>query len=209
MVKLTHVNRRLISAVSKNDLQKVKFLVTSGANVNQFNGRESLLYIAACKGYFDIVKFLLSKNIQIYESSFKIACENGHLDIVKLLVAKGIIIDILYPNFTTRYGYEDYLYYNPLARAYKYDHVSVVEYLLSLGMPLVKEVLKLENKSIQMQELLISKGIIPSLEIKKEINKYYKKHLILFLLNCEKYYKEYKLFDIQVIIFTFKSYILL
>ncbi len=74
----------------------MKFLLQHGADINEtnYNG-ESGLILAAKKGHFDVVKFLVEKgaNLSKGKSQYNAlyhAVENGHTEIVKFLLEQEI-----------------------------------------------------------------------------------------------------------------------
>lgn len=86
-------------AASEGQLEVVKCLVMSGADINARGGvfDGSALNLAASKGYIETVKYLLSHGAEVDVSEPErnplfAAIYGGHLEVVKLLVDSGIDI---------------------------------------------------------------------------------------------------------------------
>ncbi|MBT4901607.1 MAG: ankyrin repeat domain-containing protein [Verrucomicrobia bacterium] len=88
------VDRSLVEASEKGDLNKVQQLLDSGADLNvEDYANHTALYHAAEKGHFNIAKLLLEKGAKVNhesgDSALLWACHYGHVDIVKLLIENG------------------------------------------------------------------------------------------------------------------------
>ena len=90
----------LIVAVMNNQIVCIKPLMEYGANPNLYSKNGwTALYIAAYRGFLNIVKELVSAygvrqidmNIQnsVGRNALMVACMEGHLEIVKILIACG------------------------------------------------------------------------------------------------------------------------
>jgi len=123
---------------SKQLTESVKVLVNKGADINKVSGamdypfvNDSILIIAAQNNHWDIVKFLLEKNVKhevkcmsrswnLGKTPLIFAALDGKLNIVKALVAKGADINA-----------KDLSGNSALMMAAKNGHETVTEYLLS------------------------------------------------------------------------------
>ena len=93
-------NRYLYDAIRHNDIEKVKFLIENGVDVNEKNllGKTPL-YEAASSGYLELVKFLVEKGADVNAktnngvTALHDAAYNGYLEIEKFLVEKGADIN--------------------------------------------------------------------------------------------------------------------
>lgn len=84
---------------SRGDLEGLKQLVSSGVDVNFFDGEETALYAAAKRGHADVVEYLLSVGADYKikvedefgekESPLVAAAKNGHGDVVGILLNAG------------------------------------------------------------------------------------------------------------------------
>jgi hypothetical protein len=126
------VNNRhspLYAASQQGDIEVVKVLIASGADVNKTtpNGA-SPLYIASHKGHLEIVKTLLAAGADVNKtitgevSSLYIASQNGHLEVVKALIAAGADVN------KTMTGEV-----SPLYIASQCGHLEIVKTLLAAG----------------------------------------------------------------------------
>ena len=116
-------------AVLVADLEKVKSLIKSGADINTDDGYGSTpLHIASVCGFSEIAKFLVKKGASIHaqtdylETPLHFACFHGHKDVVELLLAKGADINAEKSNGRT-----------PLSFARDKGHKEIVELLLKHG----------------------------------------------------------------------------
>ena len=89
-------NLAILEAAETGDLEKVKSLIESGADVNiKNNGGWSPLYMAAAGGHLDVVKLLIAKGANVNTSNnfgwtpLHATVISGHQGIVELLLAKG------------------------------------------------------------------------------------------------------------------------
>ena len=88
------VDRSLVEASEKGDLNKIQQLLDSGVDPNvEDYANHTALYYAAEKGHLNIVKLLLEKGAKVDHesgaSALLCACHYGHVDIVKLLIQNG------------------------------------------------------------------------------------------------------------------------
>ena len=127
----------LEDAIKKGDLDEVKSLVESGADVND-DTRDSYLplALASARGHFDIVKFLLDSGAlvdklaifeTILQTSLYIATMNGFTDIVKLLIDRGADV-----NFSMSNG-EDKNISSVLEEAVDNRNPEIVRHLIDAG----------------------------------------------------------------------------
>ena len=122
------VDRSLVEASEKGDLNKVQQLLNSGADPNvEDYANHTALYYAAEKGQFNIAKLLLEKGAKVNhksgDSALLWACHFGHVDIVKLLIENGADVNAKrsIDNST------------PLSFAVHRNHKEIVELLLEKG----------------------------------------------------------------------------
>lgn len=124
-----NTNREIRHAIKSGDINKVKQLISNDTKI--IHAKTSFgtwLHIAAKKGDFNIVKFLVHKGIEIdalggtFDSSaLNLAAGAGHLDIVKYLIEAGAKLDV---SLAKR---------NPLFGAIYGGHKNVVEFLVEKG----------------------------------------------------------------------------
>ena len=89
-------------AITKNNLETCKVLISLGANVNHVskNGVSPIL-TAAFKGYVQVVEELIRNGAEVdmvsrgYGCALHQAASGGHTDVVKILLAHGCPIDIV------------------------------------------------------------------------------------------------------------------
>ena len=122
------VDRSLVEASEKGDLNKVQQLLDSGADLNvEDYANHTALYHAAEKGHFNIAKLLLEKGAKVNhesgDSALLWACHYGHVDIVKLLIENGA-------NVNAKRSMDDS---TPLSFAVHRNHKEIVELLLEKG----------------------------------------------------------------------------
>jgi len=95
------LNKELLKASEKGDVEKVKKLLEEGADVNakDFLGFTSL-HLAASNGHFNVVKLLIEKGADVNakvrggSTPLHLAASNGHFNVVKLLLEHGSDPDI-------------------------------------------------------------------------------------------------------------------
>ncbi|MEI0697331.1 ankyrin repeat domain-containing protein [Brachyspira intermedia] len=81
----------LLEAIKNNDLEKVKFLIDKGADVNIKNRYGNTpLNTASGFGYFEIVKYLIEHNAENTDA-LVMASMNGHFEVVKYLIEKEVM----------------------------------------------------------------------------------------------------------------------
>jgi ankyrin repeat protein len=100
----------LFAAVEKNDIQKVRFLLPLGADVNARDPYASMspLMMAAYDGYTEIAKLLIEKGAEINAKGgvdmdmtpLVYAASQDRFDMVKLLIENGANV-----NIKTKYGW--------------------------------------------------------------------------------------------------------
>jgi ankyrin repeat protein len=122
----------LFAAIEKNDVQKVKYLVAIGADVNAKDPYASMspLMMAAYNGFTDIAKLLLEKGAQINAKGgvdmdmtpLIYAASQVRVDMVKLLLEKGANV-----NIKTRYGW------TPLFFAINKGNTEITKLLIDKG----------------------------------------------------------------------------
>lgn len=109
----------LIIAARTGNLEKLKDLVSNGANIyaesnNAWSG-------AASNGHLEVIKYLISQGYDIHidnDNAIKTAAHDGHLDIVKYIIEKGVS-DKIKKNLL-------------LLAAYK-GHIKIIKYLVEIG----------------------------------------------------------------------------
>lgn len=128
------LNEKLLEAAEANDFQKVKELVSKGADVNSKGDQWFTPLHNACGNFrpnITLIKFLIEKGADITADSkyngtpLHWACYTGNLDVVKLLIEKGGDINLQ----------DSYRGNTPLHDAAGAHEVNLklVKYLLSLG----------------------------------------------------------------------------
>ncbi|GFG35178.1 hypothetical protein Cfor_12754 [Coptotermes formosanus] len=92
--------RRLRRAVSTNDVERVAALLADGADPNCVDGQQrSVLHLAACRGYCDIVRLLLERganpNIKdpLGNTPLHLAACTNNIAVVTLLLKAGTHVD--------------------------------------------------------------------------------------------------------------------
>ncbi len=125
----TDSGSRLIAAAKTNQLAEAESLLTSGADPNAIEDGtgQSVLMLAAARGYVEMVKKLLNSranpnllDVRAGAAAIHKACQGGHLDCVQALIQGGAFIDIQ----TTTTGH------TPLVEAIWFTSDAIVEYLL-------------------------------------------------------------------------------
>ena len=126
--EINTINRELIKAAEKGDTEKVKELLSIGANPNfqDIYGCTALI-CASSKGHLDVVNRLLNcKEIKVNAqtkngmTALMIASHHGHLDVVNILIKYKDIINV---NFQNRFE-------NALEAASRGGHLNIVNRLL-------------------------------------------------------------------------------
>ena len=85
----------LIDAVAEGDVADVQTLLAKGADVNTRTRGETVLMVAAQKGYTDIVQALLAKGANVNAkmadgaTALMLAAESGHTEVLQALLSKG------------------------------------------------------------------------------------------------------------------------
>lgn len=89
-----------LSAVRKNDLAKIKIILTGKSNINaQDTKGRGAVWIASYQGYESIIKYLIDKKADLNivdknnASPLLVASQQGHPGIVKLLIRNGAQIN--------------------------------------------------------------------------------------------------------------------
>lgn len=119
----------IVHAVENNDKDEIERLLKQGVSPNTISimgdSKESLLYIASIRGFYEIVKLILQHGGDVEIKSYGkwtallIASERGFYEIVELLIENGA--DILYENSPK---------WHALTRASISGHYDIVELLL-------------------------------------------------------------------------------
>lgn len=124
-------NTALIKAAFNGHLKIVKYLLSRGAHLSQRNtSGVYALYYALTAGKFDVVKYLLTKNIDvnfeynpnIYETLLMVASRNGYYDIARQLITMGAKVNTR--NFKGQ---------TALMMACDYGHLNIVRLLVTHG----------------------------------------------------------------------------
>jgi uncharacterized protein len=83
-------------ACRSDDIETLQILIGNGADVNQTDKvGHTLLIIASCRKYYEIVKLLIDRGANINYigpcgyNAVMIACERGHSEIANLLIENG------------------------------------------------------------------------------------------------------------------------
>ena len=175
---------QLIEAIKKGDLEQVKKLVSSGADVND-DEVLSPLGLAAARGHLEIVKFLLDSGAEV-DKTFKrgelvvtaltLAAQHSRTEIVKLLIERGADVNynvIFVPDPKSIMGnrgtfpYESVL---TMALQHRNEQAELVKALLDAGAnPNVRFkslehtlttplILACQHGNVEIVEALIDKG---------------------------------------------------
>ncbi|SNZ14022.1 Ankyrin repeat [Terribacillus aidingensis] len=123
------INKAIRNAIKLGDIDEVKQLIgDDNENLNTMTSFGTWLHIAAKKGQLEIVKYLVSKGIDINAkggtfdaSALNLAAGAGHLEIVKYLIENGAELDV---SLAKR---------NPLFGAINGGHKETAEYLIEKG----------------------------------------------------------------------------
>ncbi|MHC4543355.1 MAG: ankyrin repeat domain-containing protein [Planctomycetota bacterium] len=110
----------LHEVASKGDLEKVRTLISEGADLNAKNKKKATpLYLATQSGNKDVARLLIEKGANVNVKGGRlwtplhVAARFGHKDIVKLLIAKGANLNVVGSGGWTplllavRFGYTD------------------------------------------------------------------------------------------------------
>lgn len=99
-VALTDLDRALIEATARNDIESARRLIAAGANVNaQDENRDSAFLLAGAEGRLDILKMTLAAGADLrstnrYGGTALIpACHHGHVETVRELLKTAIDVD--------------------------------------------------------------------------------------------------------------------
>ena len=93
-----YMNQELYDAVKYGDLEKVKYIISLGADIRRYD--DVCVQWASQHGHLEIVKYLVSLGADFRsfdDVSVLFASQNGHLEIVKYLVSLGADIRCLTP----------------------------------------------------------------------------------------------------------------
>jgi len=122
----------LFAAIEKNDIQKVRYLIPIGADVNAKDPYASMtpLMMAAYNGYTEIAKLLIEKGAEVNAKGgvdmdmtpLVYAASQDRLDMVKLLIEKGANV-----NVKTHYGW------TPLFFAISKGSTEIAKLLIDKG----------------------------------------------------------------------------
>ena len=123
------VNKAIKNAIKLGDINEVKQLIGNDKEIlNTMTSFGTWLHIAAKKGQFEMVQYLINKGIDIDTrggtfdaSALNLAAGAGHLEIVKYLIEAGAELDV---SLAKR---------NPLFGAIYGGHKDVVEFLVKKG----------------------------------------------------------------------------
>ncbi|WP_350300011.1 ankyrin repeat domain-containing protein [Peribacillus frigoritolerans] len=123
------VYKAIRNAIKLGDINEVKHLIGDNPeSLHSMTPFGTWLHVAAKKGYFEIVKYLIHKGIDvntkgdIFDASpIRVAAGAGHLKIVKYLIEAGAELDV---TLAKR---------NPLFGAIYGGHKEVVEFLVEKG----------------------------------------------------------------------------
>jgi ankyrin repeat protein len=122
----------LFAAIEKNDIQKIRYLIPMGADVNARDPYASMspLMMAAYDGYTEIARLLIEKGAEVNAKGgidmdmtpLIYAASQDQVDMVKLLLEKGATV-----NAKTRYGW------TPLFFAVSRGRVDIAKLLIDKG----------------------------------------------------------------------------
>ncbi|MGG4469175.1 ankyrin repeat domain-containing protein [Paenibacillus alvei] len=123
------VNKTIRNAIKIGDINEVKHLIDDNPeSLHLMTPFGTWLHVAAKKGHFEIVEYLVQKGIDVNTkggifdaSSLNLAAGAGHLKIVKYLIEHGAEIDVSLANR------------NPLFGAIYGGHKEVAEFLVEKG----------------------------------------------------------------------------
>lgn len=123
------LNKTIRDAIKIGDINEVKHLIDDNPeSLHLITPFGTWLHVAAKKGHFEIVEYLVQKGIDvntkgdIFDASpLRLAAGAGHLEIVKYLIENGAELDV---SLAKR---------NPLFGAIYGGHKEVVEFLVEKG----------------------------------------------------------------------------
>jgi len=123
------VNKAIRNAIKRGDINEVKQLIGNDKEIlNTMTAFGTWLHVAAKKGHFEIVEYLINEGIDIDArggtfdaSALNLAAGAGYLEIVKYLIEAGAELDV---TLAKR---------NPLFGAIYGGHKEVVEFLVEKG----------------------------------------------------------------------------
>lgn len=123
------INKTIRNAIKLGDINEVKRLIGDNPEfLHSMTPFGTWLHVAAKKGHFGIVEYLVHKGIDVNtkgdifdSSSLRLAAGAGHLEIVKYLIEAGAELDV---TLAKR---------NPLFGAIYGGHKEVVEFLVEKG----------------------------------------------------------------------------
>lgn len=127
----------LTTAVEKRDIQEIKALLDSGANINEPGGDPAFapLTLAIQYKYFDVARLLIERGADVnFNTPLQYAAEAGDINMVNLLIEKGADVNFI------SYG-------SPLSEAAKHGKNAIVELLLKKGADLDYALAFCEEKS--------------------------------------------------------------
>ena len=121
------MSKNLSSACIHRNVDKVKFLLASGASANQADNKYGItpLHSAVQNGHLEIVEILIASGGLVNKASnngntpLYMASSKGHLEIVKVLIASGGLVNEANNNGFT-----------PLSVAQMNGHTEIVVFLL-------------------------------------------------------------------------------
>jgi len=126
------IDKRLITAVQKNDLERTRYLLEMGANpcARDTESGLTVLMMAAGQAQPDMVKILLAAGADVFAADSRAggsvlhkACQGGGVEVVTHLVEAGAFVDSVAP--TTGH--------TPLMEALWFKYPDIVQYLLDQG----------------------------------------------------------------------------
>lgn len=161
------INKEIRNAIKSNDICKVKQLMdTNNEVLNVVTPFGTWLHVAAKKGRFEIVEYLISRGIDINmkgdifdASALKLAAGAGHLKIVEYLIRHGAELDI---SLAQR---------NPLFGAIYGGHKEVVEFLVEQGIDIL---IKYTGENINSMDAYEYARKFGHTEIAEYLNQQYK-----------------------------------
>ncbi|MDM5234987.1 ankyrin repeat domain-containing protein [Bacillus cereus] len=123
------INKTIRNAIKLGDINEVKRIIGDNPEfLHSMTPFGTWLHVAAKKGHFGIVEYLVHKGIDVNtkgdifdSSSLRLAAGAGHLEIVKYLIEAGAELDV---TLAKR---------NPLFGAIYGGHKEVVEFLVEKG----------------------------------------------------------------------------
>lgn len=158
----------LEKAVKECDLNKIKILVKQGYDLNN---NKDLLFTAVNNNSIDIVKYLISQNIEIFRlnrldkhgrSVLTITCSYNNYKITKLLIKLGANVNppkvtIDHPGFNIE---------TPLTKAVSHNNYKLVKLLLENGATQLDDDYHIYNDAKEMgRKMKVDKKIIEIMRI--------------------------------------------